>query len=159
MKRPAHLVVARVHDLLLGFDVNDVREVLNDEAILPVPLTPPVVRGLVNLRGEVVTVIDARTLLRCPERADDHRPSYLVVQHRRDMLSLEVDDVLEVATVRASQYGARPDGMHDAVRRLADGVVQRDKDLVVVMDVALLFEHLANRGGADERQEATCARS
>ena len=49
--------------------------------------------------------------------------------------------------------------MDDAVRRLAEGVVQRDKDLVVVMDVAQLFEHLANRGGTEERQEGTCARS
>jgi purine-binding chemotaxis protein CheW len=154
-----HLVVARVHDLLLGFDVHDVREVLDDEAILPVPLTPPVVRGLVNLRGEVVTVIDARTLLRCPVRDDAQRPSHLVVQHRRETLSLEVDEVIEVAKVRAAQYGPRPDGMHDAVRSLSEAIVQRERDLLVVIDVSQLFDQVANREGAEERQEAVCVRS
>ncbi|MEN9786531.1 MAG: hypothetical protein RLZZ299_1795 [Pseudomonadota bacterium] len=150
MRTPTHLVVARVDSLLLGFDVSDVREVLNDEDVLPVPLTPPVVRGLVNLRGEVVTVIDARTLLRCGPRPDSARPSNLVVQHRRDLLSLQVDEVLEVAEVVASQLGPRPDGMVDAVRRLAAGVLQRDRDLVIMVDVAGLFEQLVGR---DDRKE------
>ncbi len=150
MKTPTHLVVARVESLVLGFDVSDVREVLNDEAVLPVPLTPPVVRGLVNLRGEVVTVIDARTLLRCGQRPASARPANLVVQHRRDLLSLEVDEVLEVAAVVPSQIGPRPDGMVDAVRRLSSGVLQRERDLVIMVDVAGLFEHLVGR---DERKE------
>jgi purine-binding chemotaxis protein CheW len=145
MTAPEHLVLARVDGLLLGFDVRDVREVLGDDTVLPVPLTPPMVRGLINLRGEVVTVIDARALLRAPARAGGERPTQLVVQHRRELLSLELDDVLEVATVATDQYTERPDGMHDAVRRLASAVVQRERDLVVVVDVARIVEHLANR--------------
>jgi purine-binding chemotaxis protein CheW len=156
MSRPVHLVLARVHGLLLGFDVAEVREVLGDDTVLPVPLTPPMVRGLINLRGEVVTVIEARALLRQPQRAVGERCTQIVVQHRRELLSLEVDEVLEVASIAPRQYASRPDGMQDAVRKLASAVVQREKDLVIVVDVALLFEHLAAR--ADERREDERAR-
>lgn len=145
MNTPAHLVLARVDGLLLGFDVRDVREVLGDDTVLPVPLTPPMVRGLINLRGEVVTVIDARALLRGKPRPTGERATQLVVQHRRELLSLELDEVLEVATITADQYTERPDGMHESVRRLASSVVQRERDLVVVVDVARMVETLAAR--------------
>lgn len=140
MRTMDHLVVARVQDLLLGFNVKDVREVLNDDAVLPVPLTPPVVRGLVNLRGEVVTVIDGRCLLQMGAMPAGYRSSSLVVQRRRDLLSLEVDDVLEVIEIEATRILPRPDGMQEAVRRLSAGIVQRERDLIVVVDVTQLFE-------------------
>jgi purine-binding chemotaxis protein CheW len=158
MNRPPHLVLARVDGLLLGFDVNEVREVLGEDDILPVPLTPPMVRGLINLRGEVVTVIDARPLLERPPRRNSDRTTQLVVQHRRELLSLSVDEVLEVAGIAPRQYASRPDGMKEAVRRLAGAVVQRERDLVIVIDVALLFGHLAAREG-ELREDASCAPS
>ena len=144
MRELEHLVVARVQDLLLGFDVHDVREVLNDEQVLPVPLTAPVVKGLINLRGEVVTVIDGRVLLKMTDLPSDLRTSTLVVQHRRDLLSLVVDEVLEVVNVDPAQISQRPDGMADAVRRLARSVLHREKDLVVIVDVVQFFEIVAN---------------
>ncbi len=156
MNRPAYLVLARVDGLLLGFDVRDVREVLGDDTVLPVPLTPPMVRGLINLRGEVVTVIDARTMLRSPARVGGERPIHLVVQHKREFLSLEVDEVLEVAAIAPRQYAGRPDGLHDAVRKLACAIVQREKDLVLVVDVEQLFDQL---GAREDRKEDACARS
>jgi purine-binding chemotaxis protein CheW len=164
MSRPRHLVLARVDALLLGFDIADVREVLGDEPSVSVPLTPPVVRGLINLRGEVVTVIDARRLLQVPPRETEHRSPQIVVQHGRELLSLAVDDVLEVTIVDPLQAATRPDGMHDAVRRLTCGIVRRDHDLVIVVDVGALFERVADVGESsgriDDRAEAKiCAPS
>lgn len=159
MKPIEHLVVVRVQDLLLGFDVADVREVLNDEEVLPVPLTASMVRGLVNLRGEVVTVIDARTLLQMGALPSDQRRCNLVVHHRRSLLSLEVDEVLEVARVDSLLVVPRPEGMHEAVRRLTAGVYHRERDLVLMVDVAQLFEVIANGGKLEERQETPCGRS
>jgi purine-binding chemotaxis protein CheW len=158
VNRPPHLVLARVGGLLLGFDVNDVREVLGEDAILPVPLTPPMIRGLINLRGEVVTVIDARALLGVATRLQVERPTQLVVQHRREFLSLAVDDVLEVASVAPRQYATRPDGMKESVRRLSSAVVQRERDLVIVIDVGLLFGQIAARG-SDGGEDSACAPS
>ncbi len=158
MSRPEHLVLVRVHHLLLGFDVRDVREVLAEAALLPVPLTPPTVRGLINLRGEVVTVIDARRLLGAPPAPPGARTTQIVLQSRRELVSLSVDEVLEVAPVQARWFAPRPDGMDDAVRRLAAAVVQRDRDLVVAIDVPSLFAHLADPGDAPS-EDTTCAPS
>ena len=159
-----HLVLARVDSLLLGFDISDVREVLGDETAVPVPLCPAVVRGLINLRGEVVTVIDARRLFQVSARGvEDHTPQ-IVVQSGRELLSLAVDDVLEVTTFEPSQLITRPDRMHDAVRRLTSGIVQREHDLIIVIDVSGLFERVADAGESaphseDHPEETPCTPS
>lgn len=155
MSHAAHIVIARVDRLLLGFNVADVYEVFSSDAVLPVPLTAPMVRGLINLRGEVVTVIDVRTMLRAPPRLENEQPIHLVVRHKREFLSLEVDEVLEVATVTQNQYAARPDSLNDVARRFADGIVQRERDLVMVVNVEQLFDR---SGARDERKEDTCTR-
>ena len=151
-------MLVRVDHLLLGFDVRDVREVLDETSLVDVPLTPPMVLGLINLRGEVVTVIDARGLFGASRRTASDRTTLVVVQYQRELLSLSVDEVLEVATVQPRQFFQRPDGMKDIVRRLASAVVQREHDLVVVVDVAGLFEHLAaHEDGPGE--DSNCAPS
>ncbi len=63
-----------VNDLLFGIEVEKVQEVTRGAEITPVPLAPPTVRGLINLRGEIVTVIDIRRCLQLSERPTDSPP-------------------------------------------------------------------------------------
>lgn len=154
MKKVEYLVVARVQDLLLGFDVADVREVLNDEEILEVPLTDAVVRGLINLRGEVVTVVDARTLLQMGTQPHRSRYCSLVLQNRKNLLCLEVDDVLEVAPIDSGHLVERPEGMSAAVRHLSSSLLHRNNDLVLVANVPQIFDVITHGVQAGERPES-----
>ncbi|MHC4253162.1 MAG: chemotaxis protein CheW, partial [Planctomycetota bacterium] len=62
-----------------GVEVEKVRETLRGMDVTPVPLAPPSVRGIVNLRGEIVTAIDLRLRLKCVEAAIDDTPGSHVI--------------------------------------------------------------------------------
>src|SRR5437868_11453098 len=85
-----------------GLDVLQVQEIIRFQEMTRVPLAPPVVRGLINLRGQIVTAIDLRRRLEMPDRLDDQFPVNVVVHTDDGAVSLLVDeigDVLEVSEV------------------------------------------------------------
>ena len=85
-----------VDGLLLAIDVLEVQEVIRYQEMTRVPLAPPVVRGLINLRGQIVTAIDLRRRLGLPPAADDQRPMNVVVRTDDGAVSLLVDEIGDV---------------------------------------------------------------
>jgi len=68
-----------VGELLVGIEVDRVREILTDQEVTPVPLAPTSVLGLLNLRGELMTVVDARRRLGLHERDGDQPAAHVIV--------------------------------------------------------------------------------
>ena len=85
-----------VNDLLLAIDVLEVQEVIRYQDMTRVPTAPPVVRGLINLRGQIVTAIDLRRRLGLPPAGDDQRPMNVVVRTDDGAVSLLVDEIGDV---------------------------------------------------------------
>src|SRR5438445_1840154 len=86
-------------ELFFGVEVKKVQEVLRYQVMTRVPLAPPVVRGLINLRGQIVTAMDLRIRLQLSELPADQLPMNVVVRDGDGATSLLVDrigDVLEV---------------------------------------------------------------
>ena len=86
--------------LFFGVEVSKVQEVIRYQEMTRVPLAPPVVQGLINLRGQIVTAMDLRRRLELSERPVGQLPTNVVVQTEDGPMSLLVDeigDVLEVA--------------------------------------------------------------
>ena len=65
-------------DLFLGVEVQKIQEVIRYQEMTPVPLTSPVVQGLINLRGQIVTAIDLRRRLELPPRQEGQLPMNVV---------------------------------------------------------------------------------
>ena len=76
-----------------GIDVLKVQEIIRYQEMTRVPLAPPVVRGLINLRGQIVTAIDLRRRLELPERTDGQLPVNVVVKTDDGAVSLLVDEI------------------------------------------------------------------
>ena len=98
-----------------GVDVLKVQEVIRYQEMTRVPLAPPVVRGLINLRGQIVTAIDLRRRLDLPDRPADQLPVNVVVQTDDGAVSLLVDEIGDVLRgpgdgVRAAAGDAPGDG-------------------------------------------------
>ena len=70
-----------VDRLLFGVEVEKVQEVIRYQAMTRVPLAPPVVRGLINLRGQIVTAVDLRCRLGLRPRATADLPMNVVIRH------------------------------------------------------------------------------
>ncbi|HEY9073267.1 MAG TPA: chemotaxis protein CheW, partial [Desulfobaccales bacterium] len=82
-----------VDHLLFGVEVEKVQEVIRYQEMTRVPLAPPVVKGLINLRGQIVTAIDLRRRLGLRERATADLPMNVVIRHDDGAVSLLVDEI------------------------------------------------------------------
>ena len=128
-----------VANLLLGLPVREVSEVVRGEDVTPVPLAPPAVVGLLNLRGRIVPAVDARTRFGLPARGPDEEAAHVVVNVADEQVSLVVDRTSDVVTLSASQREDVPDTVAADIRRLLVASYQRPDGLLLVLDPLLVL--------------------
>ncbi len=129
----AQLATFTLNGQTFGIDVDQVQEVLRFQARTRVPLAPPQVAGLVNLRGQVLTAIDLRVSLGLPERVD-LEPMVVVVQVAGEPVSLLVDAIGDVVQVDQRDLEPPPDTLTDASRDLILGAYKLPDRLLIVLD-------------------------
>ncbi len=123
-----------VDDLFLAIDVLEVQEVIRYQDMTRVPTAPPVVRGLINLRGQIVTAIDLRRRLGLPPAGDDHRPLNVVVRTDDAAVSLLVDEIGDVLELADQGLEGPPETVPAAIRELVTGIIMLDDRLLLVLD-------------------------
>ena len=122
-----------------GVNVMQVQEVLPLSEIAPVPGAPPFVLGIINLRGNVVTVVDTRMRFGLPPRETDDDSRIVVVETGDQVAGILVDGVAEVTYVRDNEVDTAPNVGNDESARYIQGVVSREKDLLILVDVNRLL--------------------
>lgn len=132
-------VTFRLGDELYGIDVLQVQEVLRITDISPVPGAADFVLGIINLRGNVVTVVDARVRFGLPSKPSDEASRIVVVDAFDKVIGLLVDSVAEVAYVPNSQIETAPNVGTDDGHRFVSGVCNRDGELLIMLDLAKLI--------------------
>jgi purine-binding chemotaxis protein CheW len=123
-----------VEDLLLAIDVLDVQEVIRYQEMTRVPTAPAVVRGLINLRGQIVTAIDLRRRLELPPAGDDRRPMNVVVRTDDGAISLLVDEIGDVLELDEHDCETAPETIPAAIRDLLAGIFRLPDRLLIVLD-------------------------
>lgn len=126
--------------LYFGIEVLKVQEVIRHQEMTPVPLAPKVVRGLINLRGQIVTALDLRTRLGLRLRGEDALPMNVVVRTPDGAVSLLVDEIDDVVEVKAEQFEQAPETVRSRVDNLVTGVYKLPKRLLLVLDVERTVE-------------------
>ena len=120
---------------LFGVEVEHVQEVLRSQGITRVPLAPPAVAGLINLRGQVVTAIELRERLGRKPRPDGQEAVVIVVRLHGEAVSLLVDSIADVVDVDVRDFEAPPDTLDGAARELIRGAYKLDGQLLLALDV------------------------
>lgn len=126
-------------DRFFGVDVEKVQEVIRYQVITPVPLAPPVVRGLINLRGQIVTAVDLRRLLQVEGTLDDRLPINIVFQTWQGIFSLLVDRIGDVLEVDQACFEHPPDTLEGIARELIQGAYKLQGRLLLLLNVEKLF--------------------
>lgn len=121
-------------DNYFGVEVGCVQEILRSQEMTPVPLSSPFVRGLINLRGQIVTAIDLRRRLGLLERADGQPLMNVVVRSSGGGVSLLVDDIDDVVEAEESTFERPPDTLHGEARKMIRGVHKLNQRLMHVLD-------------------------
>jgi purine-binding chemotaxis protein CheW len=122
-------------DLFFGVDVQKVQEVLRYQGMTRVPLAPPIVRGLINLRGQIVTAIDLRIRLELKERPADQLPMNVVVQTGDGPTSLLVDQIGDVWQVEEEAFEQPPETLQGVARELIRGTYKLKDRLLLILDI------------------------
>lgn len=117
-----------------GVEVERVQEILRNQEITPVPLSSPVVRGLINLRGQIVTAIDLRRRLGLPAGTAVQPLMNVVVRSSGGGISLLVDDIGDVVETDESTFERLPDTLDGNARKMIRGVHKLNDRLMHVLD-------------------------
>jgi purine-binding chemotaxis protein CheW len=136
-----------VAGLYLGVEVSRVQEVVRHQSMTRVPLAPPEIRGLINLRGQIVTAIDLRRRLRLPEADAAARTMNVLLQTADGVVSLVVDDIHDVVEVDEGTLEQPPTTLGAAARELVTAASKQHQKLLLILHVenAVTLDH-ANRG-------------
>ncbi len=132
-------VTFSLEDETYGIDVMQVQEVLRVSEIAPVPGAPPYVLGIINLRGNVVSVIDARTRFGLPTRESTPMTRIIVIEAQQQIIGILVDSVAEVVDIDLADIETAPNVGNEETARYIDGVVSREDGLLILVDLNKLL--------------------
>ena len=125
---------------LCAVNALDVQEILHYQKITPVALTPEYVRGLMNLRGNILTVIDLRRLFGLPSLPDETTGMHLVVQAEGEAISFFVDRMDTIVEVAAEQLLPPPDTAQSAIARYIASVSRVDDHLMMLLNLETVLD-------------------
>ena len=124
---------------IYGINVMQVQEVLRVSEIAPVPGAPSYVLGIINLRGNVVTVIDTRARFGLPSTEVDDASRIIVIESEKQVVGMLVDAVAEVVELHESEIDVAPNVGNEESSRYIQGVATRDRKLLILVDLNKLL--------------------
>lgn len=122
-----------------GIKVMQVQEVLRMTEIAPVPGAPHYVLGIINLRGNVVTVIDSRKRFGLPQKEPDDSTRIVIIEAGDQVVGILVDSVAEVVDLRANDIETAPNVGTDESSKYIQGVSSQSGELLILVDVNKLL--------------------
>ena len=134
MSRRSLLCTFYLDDLYLGVAVQKVQEVLRYQAMTRVPLASQVIRGLINLRGQIVTAIDLRRRMNLPCLPGQQLPMNVIIGTATGPVSLLVDEIAEVMEVDEDELEVPPVTLQGAIREMVTGAYKLPSQLLLKLD-------------------------
>lgn len=122
-----------------GINVMQVQEVLREVEVAPVPGAPHYVLGIINLRGNVVSVIDARTRFGLPTKESDDLTRIIVIEVQQQIIGILVDSVAEVVDIQSNEIDIAPNVGNAETSKYIEGVVSRGDKLLILVDLNKLL--------------------
>jgi purine-binding chemotaxis protein CheW len=128
-------VTAMIGGQLFGLPIVRVQDVFLPERLTRVPLAPPEIAGVLNLRGRIVTLIDLRCRFGLGEREKGSTPMAIGVESRAESYGLLIDSVGEVLKLDDTAREPNPINIDPRLARVSAGIHRLDGQLLIVVDV------------------------
>lgn len=151
----------QLDDQLFGIDIRQVREINRHLDLTPVPLAPDYVRGLVNLRGQIITILDLKKrlglgsaelsnishniILKTEAELGSHRIEDESLSTISDKASFWVDAIGDVITIDTIEIDPPPANMGEVDGKYLSGVVKLDNRLLSILSIAKVLNEEAER--------------
>ena len=131
-----------INGQMFGIPILQVQDVLGQQKVTKIPLSPPQVSGALNLRGRIVTAIDVRTCLGLPATDDTSKRMSVVVENDHELYSLTIDQVGDVLSLYDDDYESTPATLDPAWRSVSLGIYRLSGKLLIILDVPKLLNSL-----------------
>jgi purine-binding chemotaxis protein CheW len=132
-------VTFRLADETYGINVMQVQEVLRMTDVAPVPGAPHYVMGIINLRGNVVTVLDTRKLLDLATSEITDSSRIMIIESGKVTVGLLVDSVAEVVNISSSEIDPPPSVGNDEGSRYIQGIYSSEQQILILIDLNKLI--------------------
>jgi len=124
---------------LFGLSIEQVHDVFMPDRMTRVPLSPPEVAGVLNLRGRIVTAIDMRRRLNLPEREFEAAAMAVGIEFKGESYGLIIDRVGEVLELPVAEREPNPTNLDARWAAISNGVHRLEGQLMVILDVSRLL--------------------
>ncbi len=131
----ADFVTVMVGGQAFGIPVLEVQDVFKLQSMTRVPLAPPEIAGVLNLRGRIVTAIDVRARLGLPPLADPSQRMAIGVERGGESYGLVIDAIGDVLSLPSDSFEANPANLDARWRSVSKGVYRLERNLLVALDV------------------------
>jgi purine-binding chemotaxis protein CheW len=132
-------VTFKLDEETYGINVMQIQEVLRYTEIAPVPGAPDYVLGIINLRGNVVTVIDTRKRFGLSEAEVSDHTRIVVIEVDGQVVGILVDSVAEVVYLRQSEVESAPNVGNDESAKFIQGVCNKNGELIILVEFEKLM--------------------
>lgn len=122
-------------NVFYGVNVSQVREVKNFDGVTPVPYAPNYVKGVTNLRGEIISVVDLRKRFGMQDKKTNEDAGIMIIIQDKHPVGVMVDSVMEVLTISKDDIEANADSLIVERAEAIIGVAKHDKELIILLDL------------------------
>ncbi len=151
--KPELLTTFYIGSDFYGIDVMKVQEVTGSLTVIPVPLAPKFVRGLINLRGQLATALGLKELFGT-EQTESAVQMSVVCRMDGNLVSLIVDAIGDVVEVDAGSFEPPPDTVNAGVKQFLKGIYKLNGTLLSVLDLDKLSKELSSTADVNECRSA-----
>jgi len=131
----------KIADEEFGIEIAYVKEIINMVSITQVPSTPDYVKGIINLRGDIVPILDVRTRFRMPWREYDDLTCIVVLEKETDKIGIIVDEVNEVKFINEGNIKPPPSAKLTYSNQFVKSLGHAEDFVVLLVEInKLLYE-------------------
>ena len=134
-------IAFRIGDQEFCADVMSVREIRGWTPATPLPHAPPHVRGVINLRGAVLPIVDLSRRLGMGETEPTPRHVIIIMQLGSQLSGILVDAVSDILTLDTTEIQPTPEMPGEPERQFSKGIIPIDKRMVCLVSLDALFDH------------------
>tara|TARA_Y100001960_G_C14721817_1_gene852814 strand:+ start:240 stop:749 length:510 start_codon:yes stop_codon:yes gene_type:complete len=123
-----------------GVTINDVREIISNTQITPVPQAPGFVEGVINLRGQIIPIVDLRKRFNLAENENKEDSNVVIIEVDDNVLGLIVDSVSEVLNIPSDSINPPPALVANGIgAEYIKGIGQYNEKMIILIDLQKVF--------------------
>ncbi len=138
------VVIFRIGDDYLSCPISQVREIIQLKEVTPVPSTPNTIRGIINRRGDITTILDLPKLLNINTDLDEENSQLMILYDEKEDIGVMVSEVTEIPTVDKDDIEEPSKALETPVNeKYLEGILKDEDKLILLTDLLAMVDSIA----------------